>query len=463
MGGTDGATMPDAIERMNNMSADPAPGVPDPLVEPRSTYPRLPEADPFYAPPPALGQLPPGTVIRARQVEIALFGVVPQRISAWQLLYRTCDLDNVPEVVVTTVLLPWGADPAQPRPLVSFQCAIDAVASKCLPSYALRRGARAAGAIPQLELPLVVSALARGWAVSVPDHGGTAGRFGVAREPGYRALDAIRASLAFAPLGLDAATPVALWGYSGGGLATAWAAELAAEYAPELDIVGAVAASPVGDPAAAFVRLNGSLFAGFAAVFTAGLRRAYPDLDLLLRTHLDARYLGWLAQTESTATFQLLYRFARRDIDKHCRGGLAALLDSPELQRVLGDIQPGRRTPAMPMLVLQGVYDEVIAVADVDAHVARYTAAGTHVRYLRDRLSTHLLLQYLGLPVMIDWLADRFAAAESAPATTETVWSLALSRRAMAGHLDFIRVVTRMLFGRPIGARPGAPIPACPR
>ncbi|MFI6999874.1 lipase family protein [Nocardia sp. NPDC050175] len=432
------------------MSADPALGVIGPLIEPRSTYPLLPEADPFYAPPPMLGQLPPGAIVRTREIEIALFGLVPQRISAWQLLYRTCDLDNVPEVAVTTVLLPWGADPAEPRPLVSFQCAIDAVASKCLPSYALRRGARAAGSIPQLELPLIASALARGWAVSVPDHGGTTGRFGVAREPGHRALDAIRASLAFEPLGLTASTPVALWGYSGGGLATAWAAELATEYAPELDLVGAVAASPVGDPAAAFIRLNGSLFAGFAAVFTAGLRRAYPDLDLLLRTHLDARYLAWLAETETTATIPLLYRFARRDIDKHCRGGLTALLEAPELQRVLGDIQPGRRTPTMPMLILQGVYDEVIAVTDVDAQVARYTAAGTHVRYLRDRLSTHLLLQYIALPVMIDWLADRLAARELPAATTETAWSLAFSRRAMAGHLDFARLLTRMLFARPI-------------
>ncbi|PXX64332.1 secretory lipase [Nocardia tenerifensis] len=417
-----------------------------------SEYPPLPEADPFYAPPPGLGQVPPGTVLRAREVEIALFGAVPQRVSAWQLLYRTCDLDQAPEAAVTTVLLPWGADPTRERPLVSFQCAIDAVASKCLPSYALRRGARAAGSIPPLELPLIVSALARGWAVSVPDHGGTAGRFGVAREPGYRALDAIRAGLAFAPLGLSSTTRVALWGYSGGGLATAWAAELAPEYAPELDLVGAVAASPVGDPAAAFVRLNGSLFAGFAAVFTAGLRRAYPDLDLLLRTHLDARYLGWLAQAETTATFPLLYRFARRDIDQHCRGGLAALLDAPELQRVLGDIEPGRRVPAMPMLVVQGVYDEVIAVADVDAHVARYAEGGAHVRYLRDRLSTHLLLQYFALPVMIDWIDDRLARRDPGPVGTETLWSLAFSRRALAGHLDFARVLVRMLFARPIRA-----------
>ncbi|WP_280403188.1 lipase family protein [Nocardia brasiliensis] len=247
-------------------------------------------------------------------------------------------------------------------------------------------------------------------------------------------------------------TPVALWGYSGGGLATAWAAELAAEYAPELELVGAVAASPVGDPAKAFVRLNGGLFAGFAAVFTAGLRRAYPDLDRLLRAHLDARYLAWLAATETTATFPLLYRFARRDIDEHCRGGLVALLAAPALRAVLADIEPGAQAPAMPLLVVQGVYDEVIAVADVDALVARYTAAGAHVRYLRDRLSTHLLLQFSAVPVMLDWLGDRLARRALPPAGTETTWSLVLSRRALTGHLGFLRLLGRMLFARPIRA-----------
>ncbi|MGW4328905.1 lipase family protein [Nocardia sp. NPDC004573] len=441
---------------------DGGPVPPDPDVF--AHRPLLPDDDPFYVPPPAVGRLRPGAIVRTRTVEIGFFGLVPQRISAWQLLYRTCDLDGVPEVAVTTVLLPWGADPAEPRPLVSFQCAIDAVASKCLPSYALRRGARAAGSIPQLELPLIASALVRGWAVSVPDHGGTAGRFGVAREPGYRALDAVRAALAFVPLGLEPATPVALWGYSGGGLATAWAAEAAAEYAPELNVVGAVAGSPVGDPAAAFVRLNGTLFAGFAALFTAGLRRGYPDLDRMLRAHLDARYLGWLAETETTATFPLLYRFARRDIDKHSDAGLAAMIAQDGLQRILDDIHPGRRAPAMPMLVLQGVYDEVIAVADVDGHVARYVDAGVHVRYLRDRLSTHLLLQFLALPVMVDWLAGRFAGHELPAAGTQTRWSLAFAGPALRGHLGFAALIVRMWLGRPIRApRPPALSPPRPR
>lgn len=390
--------------------------------------PLRPDRDPFYRPPAGFEGCPPGTVLRTREVSIARFGLVPLRVSAWQLLYRSADLHGEPEAVVTTVLLPRGADPAGGRALVSYQCAIDAIAPQCFPSYALRRGARALGAVPQLEVPLISAALARGWAVSVPDHGGLGGRFGVPREPGYRALDGIRAALEFAPLGLDARTPVALWGYSGGGLATAWAAELAAGYAPELRIVGAVAGSPVGDPGAAFVRMNGTVFAGFAMVFLAGLRRAYPDLETILRAHVRAPYLDLLAKAEVTPTLPLLARLARRDVDRHCEPALATLIDLPGMRDIIADIRPGTLAPAMPMLVLQGVNDEVIAVADVDELVRRYLRAGARVHYVRDRLSTHLPLQFLGIRTMVDWIADRFEGIP-APEGIDTVWSVAASRR----------------------------------
>ncbi len=55
---------------------------------------------------------------------------------------------------------------------MSYQCAIDAVTSRCFPSYALRRRAMAAGALAQFEFFLIAAALAEGWAVSVPDHEG---------------------------------------------------------------------------------------------------------------------------------------------------------------------------------------------------------------------------------------------------------------------------------------------------
>ena len=84
----------------------------------------------------------PATVLRSRDVELAFLGLIPQRIIATQLLYRTADMKGQPDATVTTVIVPKGVTPGRPCPLLSYQCAIDAVASRCFPSYALRRRAR---------------------------------------------------------------------------------------------------------------------------------------------------------------------------------------------------------------------------------------------------------------------------------------------------------------------------------
>ena len=113
------------------------------------------------------------------------------------------------------------------------------------------------------------------------------GAWGTPYEPGYRILDGLRAALNSEELGLSATAPIGLWGYSGGGLATAWAAEVSGTYAPELNIVGAVLGSPVGDLGHTFRRLNGSFYSALPAMVVAALSHAYPDLD---RDHLRARH-----------------------------------------------------------------------------------------------------------------------------------------------------------------------------
>ena len=68
--------------------------------------------------------------------------------------------------------------------------------------------------------------------------------WGAPYEPGYHVLDGLRAALSSKRLGLSPEAPIGLWGYSGGGLATAWAAEMSGAYAPELNVVGAVSGRP---------------------------------------------------------------------------------------------------------------------------------------------------------------------------------------------------------------------------
>lgn len=418
--------------------------------------PLLPQCDPFFTAPTGFERLAAGTVLRSRPIEVALFGVVPQKFSAWQLLYRTCDLDGDAQTGITTVLLPDGAQPEVDRPLLSYQCAIDAVATTCFPSYALQRGAQALGSIPQVELPLIAGALARGWAVSVPDHEGPDGLMGVARQPGYHILDGIRAALTFAPLGLNSATPVGLWGYSGGGLATSWAAEMAPEYAAELNIAGVALGSPVGDPGAVFEDLNGTVFNGLPAIVVAALQRAYPEFDLAIRRHVDRKGLDLLGAIERMSTVTTVLRLTMRNMGRHTDRPVADLLALPEISKVIDEIRLGGRTPTAPLFVAQAVHDPIIRAERVDDQVRRYRAGGAHVTYRRDLLSEHFLLHTLATPVAMNWLADRFAGVALPAADTKTVWSVAFSPSALRGLAGLGWTAAKVLAGLRIRPAPAA-------
>ncbi|MEV0294475.1 lipase family protein [Nocardia sp. NPDC050710] len=413
--------------------------------------PPLPSADPFHRPPRGFAARPAGTILRSRKIELALFGVVPQRVSAWQLLYRSCDLHGTPEAAVTTVLLPEGADPSEDRPLLSFQTAMDAVAEKCSPSYALRRGARAIGAVTQFEWLLVANALRRGWAVSIADHEGPHGNFGAPREPGYRALDGIRAALDFAPLGLHADTQVAVWGYSGGGMASSWAVEMAPTYAPELNIVGAVLGAPVGDPGQVFERLNGSNYAGLPAVVIAALRRLYPALGAVVRDELSQDGRRFVARAESSTPVGAILALANKKVGDYMTGrSLDEILAGPDFRAMFDDLRLGNSTPNCPLLVVQPVHDQVIHMDGVDGQVARYRQGGATVTYVRDRLSEHFSMLVFGTPISLAWLADRLAGEPATADSDTTVWSVLASPTGLRGLLEMATTTAKVVLGRPL-------------
>lgn len=408
----------------------------------------IPSMDPFYRAPAGYENSEPGAVLRSREVTLALFGVIRQKVSAWQLLYRTTSLDGAARVAVTTVVLPVGGHPKPRRALLSYQCAIDAVSDRCFPSYALRAGARAVGSVPQFEFMIILYALRRGWVLSLPDHEGMDGQWGAPIEPGFCTLDGVRAALSFEPLDLVSTTPVALWGYSGGGLATSWAAEAATDYAPELDIVGAALGSPVGDPGSAFSRLNGTIFAALPAMVVEGLRRTYPDFDSLVREHVAATGLEALSSLHRKTTVHAVASMMLHDLERHLDIPMADLLASPVMAQILHDIQPGKSAPKFPLLVVQAVNDPMIDVDDVDGQVRRYRAAGANVTYIRDRLSEHLSLHPIAAPVTLDWLSDRFAGKPIGESSTKTVWSLAGSLPGLRGFLGLAVSTGRAFTGR---------------
>jgi triacylglycerol lipase len=416
--------------------------------------PQLPSDDQFYDPPPGFQHAVPGTVLRSRDVELAFMGLIPQRIKATQLLYRTTDMHGNADATVTTVMVPAERAPKAVTPLVSYQCAIDSVSSRCFPSYALRRHAHASGAVAQLEFLLIAAALAEGWAVSVPDHEGRLGMWGSPREPGYHVLDGVRAALGSERLGLSADAPVGLWGYSGGGLASAWAAEMAGSYAPELNVVGAVLGSPVGDLGHTYRRLNGTFMSGLPALVVAALAHNYPDLDRIIQQHATVDGKKLLERLHTMTTAEAVIRMAKKNMNDMVDVPLEQILNSPEVQHVFADIKLGVAAPTPPVLIVQAVFDQLISVDDIDELADTYRMGGASVTYHRDLFSEHLLLHPLSAPMTLRWLTDRFNGKPLSEHMVRTKWPTMLNPMTYVGMARLAKIVAKVVTGRTVERSP---------
>jgi acetyl esterase/lipase len=420
----------------------------------RRVRPLLPADDPFYQPPRGYQHAEPGTVLRSRDVELAFLGRVPQPVKAIQLLYRTTDLNGEPEATVTTVIVPAELDPEHPCPVLSYQCAIDAMSPRCFPSYALRRKSKALGSLTQLELLLVTAALAEGWAVSVPDHEGSQGLWGAPYEPGYRVLDGIRAALSSHRAGISPSAAIGMWGYSGGGLATAWAAEMCGEYAPELNIVGAVLGSPVGDLGNTFRRLNGSFFAGLPALVVAALAHVYPDLDRVIEAHISDEGRALLDRLETLTTAGAVIRMACKDMGDYLDEPLEDILSTPEVTHVFDSIKLGAAVPVPPVLIVQAAHDYLIDVHDIDELADTYSAGGADVTYHRDAFNEHMCLHPLSAPMALRWLTDRFADRPLTDHLVRTKWPTMFNPMTYVGMARLAVIAAKVITGRKIRRRP---------
>lgn len=209
--------------------------------------------------------------MRTRSVSVTGLGI-PIPVRATQALVRSTDAQGGPMAIVTTVMVPLTPYVAGQRPLLSYQPAIDSLGEQCQPSHTLQTGT-------EKELPRLSLGLAKGWAVVVTDYQGPRHSYGAGRLEGQATLDGIRAAEQLPGTGLaGTATPVGVWGYSGGGLASGWAAELQPTYAPELDVKGVAAGGMPSDLAAAGRLLDGGPFSGLFIAAAVGVSREYPEI-----------------------------------------------------------------------------------------------------------------------------------------------------------------------------------------
>ncbi|WP_169815441.1 lipase family protein [Nocardia yamanashiensis] len=412
--------------------------------------------DGFYQAPGGFESTAPGTILRSREVQLAVLTVLPVHVRSWQLLYRTTDLFGQPTVAATTVAVPQGANTSRSRPLVSHQFFYDSTSPNCAPSYVLQQG----GGLPALEgihstveyLELAAS-ISQGYAINVPDYEGLYGHLAVAKEPGYMILDSIRAAEAFQPLGLDGAnTPVALWGYSGGGMGSGWAAEMQPTYAPELNVQGIAMGAPVSD-VESLLHVNGSMFASLIGVGIASLRNAYPKFAETTDRYLTAEGRAVMDRTANQCLVRNVLNLMFTDYQRMLTIPIADYLALPEIKEVFDSTVLGSNPPTAPTMVYQGVFDEAVPWYTNDRMVQQWCEGGTSVYYKRDHLSEHLTLTTLGMADAFNWIKARLTPGAPTPTgcRTDNVITMIASLDALATMTEIELNAAFGALGWPIG------------
>ena len=278
--------------------------------------------------------------------------------------------------------------------------------------------------------------------------------WGTPYEPGYRILDGLRAALSSEQLGLSPSAPIGLWGYSGGGLATAWAAEMSGSYAPELNIVGAVLGSPVGDLGHAFRRLNGSFMPALPAMVVAALSHVYPELDRIIQEHATDEGKAMLLRVENMTTAHAVLRLIGMDMGKLVDRPLKEILDMPEVQQVFDDIKLGTAVPTPPVLIVQAVHDRIVSVEDIDELTDTYRSGGASVTYHRDMFSEHMLLHPISAPMTLRWLTDRFNGKPLTEHLVRTKWPTLLNPMTYVGMARLVKIAAKVITGRTVERSP---------
>jgi fermentation-respiration switch protein FrsA (DUF1100 family) len=354
----------------------------------------------FYDPPDPLPDAPAGGLLRAEPMDAYLAPGVRLRTRAWRVLYRSTGAVGEPTAVSGTVLIPLGSHRRR-RPLLGFAIGTHGIGDAWAPSRLLSLGL-------EWEAGLMCMALARGYALAITDYQGlgTPGdhAYMVGRVLGMNVLDAIRAARALDPDQLPPDGPAAVIGYSEGGAAAAWAAQLQPSYAPEVTLAGVAAGAAAADLELAGPSLDGSFFSFFLAYGGIGYAAAYPELEL--DRHLTPRAragIAWLRRSSvlQAATYGPRFVRAHELTDPN-------VLELPEWKARMRENRLGELVPHAPVLLHHARRDQIVSFEHSRRLLGDWQELGADARlYVTRGGVDHISGAVAGTPVALDWLSRR--------------------------------------------------------
>lgn len=351
-----------------------------------------PSADSFYVPPAGWASKSPGTVLRSRSVSVS---GITESVKATQMLLRSTDTHGLPIAISSILMVPTSLWLIGDRPLVSYQPAIDSLGDQCNPSYTLRAGGLS-------EAMIVSNVLDQGWAVVVTDFEGPRNSWSAGIITGYTVLDGIRAAERLPGTGLaGTSTRVGLMGYSGGGLATGWAAQMQPSYAPELKLKGAVLGG-ASDLAVAGQNMDGGIFSGLYLAAVVGMSREYPEL----LSYLNQAGRTMCTEMADLCATDLLTSYAFKRLDAFTT--IPNAINAPGVKPIIDANALGGVAPTVPIYMYHSIVDELAPFSGAVAIKDRWCAKGAKVNFDSAWTGEHVLTAVTASPAAIAFLGGRF-------------------------------------------------------
>ena len=345
----------------------------------------------------------PGSLISAVTMPDLAGTVEGMQQQSARVTYRSTSGDDGSGTVVSgAVFVPLGPPPPDGWPIVAFGHGTLGIDEPCAPSLSGTLMGTAG---------IVAGLTGKGFAVAMPDYEGL-GAPGVhpyldARTAGLNMIDAVRA------LGHTFKNVSKRWaalGHSQGGGA-AWAAdEQARAYAPELDLVGAVALAPAADVSGFIDKVTaGTLTADQRLAFTLiveSLARRFTDVNR------DDYRRGAVAQS-----WDVLTACAGPLVDQ--RPAASARLAPTDIKPATADAAARLRDPlarwalpqeplTAPMYVVYGTDDTLIDAQWTTDAIARACARGGTVQWDLQPGRGHGDIDF---GEALTWIVERFAGA----------------------------------------------------
>lgn len=369
----------------------------------RAELPAVPD-DAFYVPPDELPSMAPGTLIRSEEV-----APIATDSRTFAVLYASESLGGESIAVSGLVVVPDAPTPEGGFNVVSWAHGTKGIADVCAPS----RGFSAATHDFFDIAPELIDA---GYVAVSSDYEGlgTPGihPYLVGESQARGSLDIVRAAAQMEPV--DAVGQVAVWGRSQGGQTALFASEIAATWAPELDVAGVIPAAPACC-LELLIGIGPSVPGSRGLIWMAAVAFADTfDLDLDATLSLEAREaIEQLIEDE--VCFEEWVE-AARDFDN---AGIVIDVTADEAwSEALRQSSPAQVATDIPILLLQGTADITTPQVTSDILANTLCNLGTSADYRVFEGFSHNDSTAMNMPLMLEWTAARFSG-EAAGSTCQ--------------------------------------------